>query len=58
MIETTLVVGGIILLYLAVSMLNKKVPIPTDAHEHVDLANCYTCTQTECGIKQNMAKER
>ncbi len=58
MFESVLVVAGVVILYLGVSMLNKKVPIPVDAHEHIDIANCYTCKQAECGIKQQMAKER
>lgn len=48
----------IIAVYLGTFALNKNTPVPIEAYDEEDLAKCGACSNSTCGIKQQMSEER
>jgi hypothetical protein len=51
MLIPILVIGGLVLTYMGLYILNKKTPIPEECREIVDKVKCGGCHNFACSLK-------
>lgn len=51
MLVPSLVIGGLVIIYITTYTLNKRTPIPEECREIVDKAKCTSCKNFACGLK-------